>query len=49
MSKGAITLYHENNIILTTIEGVAHIPIDDNLFDLSYELEPQNFRRNLAM
>jgi len=49
MSKRAITLYYENNIILITIEEAAHVSIDDNLFDFSYELSSKNFRESPAM
>lgn len=43
MSKGARTLYYENNFILITVEGPEYVSIDDNLFDFSYELELKNF------
>ena len=43
MSNGAGTLYYENNFILITTEGIAHVSIDDNLLDFSYDLEPKNF------
>ena len=39
MRKNA-TLYYDNNVIFITIEGSAHVSIDDNLSDFSYEVEP---------
>jgi len=48
MNNEARTLYYEDNIILITTEGVAHVSIDDDLFDFSYELEPKNIHGCLA-
>jgi len=49
MNKEATTLYDEDNFIVFTTEGAAHVSIDDNLFDFSYELEPNYFHGSLAM
>jgi len=43
MNKGARTLYHDDNLIVITLEGATHISIDENHFDFSYELEPKSF------
>ena len=47
MSKGARRLYNENNVILITTEGAAHISTDGNLFNFNNELEPKHFRGSL--
>ena len=49
MSKGARTLYYENNSILITTKGAEHVSIHDNLFDFSYEMEPKNFYGSAAI
>lgn len=49
MSKGAKTLYYENNLILITTEAPKHVYINVNLFDFSYELEPNNFYGSPAL
>jgi len=43
MTKGARTLYYDNNIILIITEEAANVSIDDTLSNFSYELEPRNF------
>ena len=43
MTKGARTLYYDNNLILVTTEGDESVSIDEQLFDFSYALEPRNF------
>jgi len=43
MTKWVKTLYYDNNIILVTTEGAENISVDEQLFDLSYSLEPKKF------
>jgi len=49
MSKGARTLYYENNSILITTKGAEHVSIDDNPFEFSYEAKPKNFSGSPAI
>ena len=43
MNKEVRTLYSDKNLILVTTEGAENISVDEQLFDLSYALEPKKF------
>ena len=43
ITKGVRTLYYYKNIILITTERAESVSVDEQLFDLSYALEPKKF------
>ena len=43
MTKGAITLYSNKNLILITTEEAESVSVDEQLFGFSYTLEPKKF------
>ena len=49
MTKGARTLYSEDNLILVTTEAAESISVDEQLFEFSYSLEPKKFQGSPAV